>query len=240
MKYLTLILLLLTSPLFAQEEMKLKQVSALIADSVTVEELADKVAVFLPEKVERKLGIEITLNTDAKNAAILILDSKVKPYQANKASKPNIWYSFVDAGKYTVVYNSPEKGFIVGTIDVGQVPEDPDDPPDTDPPAGDFSALVKAAKTVADELKDEQTRLALASAYSSAANLIAGKDYKDSTTIVAAARFAVLNARKGPSRAVDWNRWLKAVDAELVKVVPAGDAVKYKQSIEAIVSGLNN
>ena len=239
MKYLTLILLLLTSPLFAQEEMKLKQVSALIADTVTVEELADKVAIFLPEKVERRLGIEITLNTDAKNAAILILDSKVKPYQANKASKPNIWYSFVDAGKYTVVYNSPEKGFIVGTIDVGQVPEDPDDP-DVPGTPSDFTALVRTSKIVADQLNDQPTRSALAGAYSSAANLIAGKNYKDSTTIVAAARFAVLNARKGPSRLVDWNTWLKAVDAELVKVVPAGDAVKYKQSIEAIVSGLNN
>ena len=65
-----------------------------------------------------------------------------------------------------------------------------------------------------------------------------GKSYTECRGLVTAARFAVMNSRKGPSLLVKWDEWLQAVDAELVKVVPAGNAAKYKQAIETIASSL--
>lgn len=238
-----LFLVLLCSSSLGQFENKLtaKPVEAILAPSVVVEQLTDEVAVFLPEKSLKAAGIEIEFTTNAKFASILVLNSKGVPFTANKSTRPNIWLVFAPPGSYTVIAapNDPEKGmqFVPAQVVIPGVVEEPDKPP-TDPPSGDYAAITKVARESADKLNDEPTRLALANAYTTALNQTQGKDYEQTQATIRAARRFVLSARKGTSRAVNWDVWLSNIDAEFAKAVKAGDVESYRDAVEAVVIGL--
>lgn len=231
---LILALCLIARTGFAQS-IAVKPFDALLAKSVKVEQLSDSVAVILDEPSGSKTGAYLQITSDAKWATP-VYDG----LEFTRTKAPGEWIVFAPSGKYRVLLAEfdPETGpkytyhdLIIGK---GTTPPPPTDPP----PTGDFTALTKAAKDGADRLNDPPTRTALAAAYKAALTSIAGKPYDEAKLVITAARFAVLNARKGPSLQVDWNSWLKQVDVELVKVVPAGDAGRYAAAIDAIIKGL--
>lgn len=209
---------------------------AQIAKAVKIEQLTDSVAVILTDKIANRTGAYLQVSS-TKKWATPVYDG----IEITQTKTPGEWIMFAPAGKYRVLLAEfdPETGPRYTYHDVvigkGEPPTKPDEPP---PPSGDFQAITATAKSVADQLNDPPTRQALATAYKSALATIAGKSYEDSRATIVAARFAVLNARKGNSLNVDWNSWLKAVDAEMTKVVPAGDAMKYQAAISAIIAGL--
>lgn len=229
-----LALCLITQTAFAQS-IAVKSFDALMAKSVQIEQLSDSVAVILHEPTGSKTGAYLQITSDAKWATP-VYDG----LEFTRTKAPGEWIVFAPAAKYRVLLAEfdPETGPKYTYHDViigkGTTPPPPPDPP----PTGDFAQLTKVAKEAADKLNDAPTRAALASAYKSALGTIAGKSYDDARVAITAARFAVLNARKGASLQVDWNSWLKTIDVELAKVAPAGDAAKYAQGIGAIVKGL--
>ncbi len=227
-----LALCLITQSAFAQS-IAVKSFDALMAKSVQIEQLSDSVAVILSEPSGSKTGAYLQITSD-KKWATPVYDG----LEFTRTKAPGEWIVFAPAGKYRVLLAEfdPEVGpnYTYHDVVIGKGTTPPTDPP----PSGDFAALTKAAKETADKLNDPPTRAALANAYKSALTTIAGKPYDDARIAITAARFAVLNARKGASLQVDWNSWLKAIDVELLKVVPAGDAAKYSLAIGAIVKGL--
>jgi len=227
-----LALCLIANSGFAQS-IKVESFDALIAKAVQIEQLPESVAVILTDKAGSKTGAYLQVSS-TKKWATPVLDG----IEITQTKTPGEWIMFAPAGKYRVLLAEfdPETGprYTYHDVLIGKG-SDPGQPP---PTTGDFTAVAKAAKDGSDRLNDPPTRAALASAYKAALTAIAGRSYDDARATVTAARFAVLNARKGPSLQVDWQSWLKAVDAELVKAVPAGDADKYRQALAAIIAGL--
>lgn len=212
-----------------------KPFEAIEAKSVQVEQLTDTVAVMLEDpKPGVRTGAYLTVGSDYK-WAIPSYDG----LEFKATARPGEWITFAPSGKYRILLGEfdPERGPRLTYHDL-VIPGNVEPPPPPPPPAGDMMSLTKVAREAADKVGDPPTRAALASAYKAALTTSAGKPYDDARVSVTAARFAVLNARKGDSLKADWNTWLKAVDTELVKVAPAGDAAKYAAAIEAIVKGL--
>lgn len=215
---------------FAQT-ITVKSFEAIEAKSVKIEELANSVAVMLESPLPGvKTGAYVTVNSDFKWAVPSYdgLDFKETKTRGE-------WITFAKPGLYRILIGEfdPERGprltyhdlVINGTK------------PPIDPPTSDFASLTKAAKDVADRLNDPPTRTALAAAYRSAMASAAGKPYAEAQSIVRMARQTAFQANMRGNATV-WNDWRIAIDAELVKVVPAGDVEKYLQAIAAIVKGL--
>ena len=234
--------LLLCQFAFGQFDLSVEvsQVEAITAKAARTEPLPDRVAVFLTERDPgSKSGIVVRVNTNAKWVTLYVQGQSIVKSKAVETD----WILLAPAGKYTVLIaqSDPEKGLALEgrDVEIKGTSTPPVDPPIDPPPTGDFASLTKAAKDAADRLNDPPTRAALANAYSAALTAIAGKPYDDARRTVVMARQAALNARKGPSRLVDWQtNFLQVVDAELTKVVPAGDAAKYAMAVDAIVKGL--
>lgn len=217
---------------------EVSQVEAITAKSARLEPMTDRVAVFLTERdAGQKSGIVVRVNSNAKWVTLYVQGQTIVKSKTVETD----WILLAPAGKYTVLIaqSDPEKGLALEgkDVEIKGATTPPVDPP-TDPPTGDFAQVTAAAKSAADALNDPPTRAALAGAYKSALSTIAGKPYDDARVTVTTARRAALNARQGASLSVDWNSWLKAVDVELAKAVPAGDAAKYVQAVAAIVKGL--
>lgn len=225
---------LITQTAFAQS-IAVTAFEAQLAKSIKVEQLTDSVAVIFSDKIGTKTGAYLQVTSD-KKWATPVYDG----IEITQTKNPGEWIMFAPGGKYRVLLAEfdPETGprYTYHDVVIGK-PSVPDVPP-TDPPSSDFSSLTKVAKEAADKLNDPPTRDQLVFAYKAALTSMAGKPYDDARAAVTTARFAVLNARKGASRDVDWKSWLQAVDAELVKSVPAGNADKYRGAIEAIIKGL--
>lgn len=206
---------------------------AISAKSARVEPLTDSVAVFLTEKSPtEKTGAFLRIASTSKWAT---------PYSkegilSQSKTVPGTWMFFAPPGKYTIliIEFDPDKGPALSDIEVS-IPTSPTGPI---PGVGDFTALVKVSKELADKLNDPKTRTALKTAYASLEPILADKSYDDAKNLIVAARFAVFNARQGTSRNVDWDSWRVAVDAELAKVVKPGETAKYIQALKAIVSSL--
>lgn len=218
---------------FAQS-IAVQSFDALLAKSVKIEQLPDSVAVILTDSVGSKTGAYLQVSS-TKKWATPVYDG----IDITETKNPGEWIMFAQPGKYRVLLAEfdPETGprYTYHDVVIGKGTKPPDPP---QPPTGDFATLTKVAKEAADKLNDPPTRAALASAYKSVQSTIPGKSYEDARVAVVAARFAVLNARKGESLTVDWNSWLKAVDVEITKLVPVGDAAKYQAAIGAIIAGL--
>ena len=235
---LALALCLLANSLFGQS-IAVQSFEAQLAKSVKIEQLNDSVAVILTEKIGSRTGAYLQVTSD-KKWATPVLDG----IEITQTKTPGEWIMFAPAGRYRVLLAEfdPETGprytyhdaVITGSIVQPDKPTEPDKP---DPPAGDFSSLTAVAKTAADALKDPATKAALAKAYRAVLPLLSGKSYSESIEVVQQARRMVLipAMRGNPAQ---WNDWLKAVDAELLKLVPAGDAQLYRLAIEAVAKGL--
>jgi hypothetical protein len=228
-----LALCLLANTCFGQT-IKVDAFDALLAKSVKVEQLTDSVAVILTDSMGSRTGAYLQVESD-KKWATPVYDG----IDITQTKTPGQWLMFAPAGKYRVLLAEfdPETGPRYTYHDVligkGDPPVDPDDPP-----SGDYASLTKVSKDAADKLNDPATRAALVSAYRMALTTIVGKPYDDARITIMGARRAVMQARPEASLMVEWNNWLKAVDAELVKVAPPGDAAKYAKAIEAIIKGL--
>lgn len=229
-----------------ENDLQVSQFSAITAKSAAIEPLSERVAVFLTDRdAGEKLGIEVVFTTTAKFAAVRIADSQFRQQSVVKSSlRPNTWLMFGQPGRYfiTVIESDPELG--LGFVDseftiTGDSQGNPPDEP-TKPVPDIMSELVKVADQMADAMDDETTRAKLATGYKTASAAMIGKPYAEAVALVKAARFQVLNARRGRSLAVPWDEWLLAVDGELQKVVTAGDVDKYAQAIDAVVIGLEN
>lgn len=212
---------------------------AITAKSVKTLELPDAVAVILTERQPGvRTGAFIQVTSDRKWATPVYDGIEIK-----ETAQPGQWLMWAPPGKYRILLAEsdpeirPRYTFHDVVIKVGtEPPPDTDDPTDP-PPTGDFAALTKATKDAADRLNDPKTRAALASAYKGTLSLIQGKTYAEATdTVQKARRMVLLIHMKG--NPADWDSWRTAVDVELGKVVPAGDAAKYVQAIAAIVKGL--
>jgi len=216
--------------------LEIKQVEAVTAKSAQIEQMNERVAVFLTDRDPgQKSGVVIRALTNAK-WIVLYVDGQTI---VKSKSVETDWILLAPSGKYRllIVQSDPEKGLALEGRDIEIKGSEP--PPPPPPPPGDYTLLTKMTKDAADKLNDPPTRAALASAYRSALSTIAGKPYDEARATVVMARQAALNARKGPSRLVDWsNGFLKVVDAELTRVAPPGDTAKYASGVAAIVTGL--
>lgn len=229
----------LATSAFAQLKVDVEQFVAITAKSVRTEPLADRVAVFLTERDSKE-----------RTGAFLMVTSQMKwvsPYSDNPAITlaqssvdPKLWMMFAAPAKYRVLFIEfdPEKGpkFSSIEITIGDPPPVIVDPPII--PPGDFAVITKVSKENAGRLNDPPTRSALKIGYQTAINGMTGKTYEECRSMMIAARFAVFNARQGPSRNVDWESWKNAVDVELVKVIQPGETGKYIQAMLAAIAGL--
>lgn len=241
MRTLTFCLAMLLSASSAMAELKVEvtQFSGVIlTKSVRTESLTDKVAVFCVDReVGEKTGAFLKFTTTEKwvapysdNPAITLAGSTVTP---------GTWMMFAAPGVYRIlaIEFNPESGPKFNNVDVTIGTPPPIGPPIVIPP-GNFAAVTLTSKMNADRLNDPATRAQLKAAYTAARTAMGGKQHDECKIIVTAARFAVLNARQGASRMVDWESWKFACEKEVLKVVPQGDAVKYSQAIDAIITGL--
>ncbi len=233
---ITLALCLIAHTCFAQS-IKVESFDASVARSVKIEQLPDSVAVIFSGPVTGKTGAYLQVTSD-KKWATPVYDG----IEITQTKTPGQWIMFAPAGKYRVLLAEfdPDTGprYTYHDVQIGKGSTPPTDPTDPPPPGGDYTAVTKAARQGADALNDPPTRQALATAYKAALAAVPGKSYDEARAVVVAARSAALGARKGPSRDVDWNAWLRAVDAELTKVSPVGDVPRYIKAIEAIIAGL--
>lgn len=232
MRLAILLLLLITSPAFAQVTLETEPFSGVLAKSVKVEPTANGVLVLMTERVGEVSGVWLKITSTAK---------WVTPYsegaEIGQSTTPGLWYMIAKPGKYSVllIEFDPDKGPRITsrsvTIGTGTNPQPP-------PVVGDMAQLTKASKDAADALSDPPTRKALATAYRTALAAMTGKTYDECTAMAKQARFNALNARTGLSRSKDWASWLTAVDAVLGQLVKPGDADAYRAAIAAIATGL--
>lgn len=236
---------LFASPGFSQvfeHKLSMQQVSAITAKSASIESLNDTIAVFLVDRIGEQQGIEIAFETSAKFCTVRVADSGNVQQKVTKSKlRPNIWFVLGKPGKYfiTIIESDPEKG--LDFIDESFVVTGKDSPvvnPDPDKPQVGFESLVKVSKESADKLNDPATRKGLFDGYKSALAATENKTFEETKLAITAARFAVLNARKDASREVPWDQWRIAVDAEMTKLVPAGDVSKYRLAVNAVTEGL--
>lgn len=226
---------------FAQPKVDVEQFQAVMAKAARIEPMADSVAVMLVERMPGlKTGASLTITSEYKHSAPYIDKPGVTITQSQV--DPKRWLMFAPTGKYRllVVESDPERGLKFNNVDVdiGPAPPVDDGPADPPPTTGDLDSLIKVAKETADRLNDPPTRVALAKGYAAVVPLLQGKTYAEAMETVQRARRMVLIPAMRNNQAV-WNDWLKAVDAEMSKVVSAGDADKYRAAIEAIIKGLN-
>lgn len=227
---------------FAQLKVDTEQFTAILAKSARIEPLTDRVAVFLTER-----------DAGERTGAFLNISTRVKwvaPYSENPAVSltrssvtPERWMMFAVPGKYRIliIEFDPETGLKLSNIEVTIGPvvvPPPVVPPPVIVPPGDFANVAKASKDNADRLNDPPTRTALKAAYQMAIDGMSGKTFDECRSMAIASRFAVFNARQGPSRNVDWESWKNAVDVELVRLVRPGETGKYIQAMLAVIAGL--
>jgi hypothetical protein len=236
-----LILLLLCSAAIAQVKVEVEPFppGVMTAKSVQVEQLADRVAVFLTDRdAGERTGAFLKITSTSKWATPF-LDSVEF---SESTTVPGRWMMFAKPGKYrvTIIEFDPERGPKFTGVEVvvnGPTGPPPVDPP-VDPPVGDFSSLTKFADDAADKLADPEVRKVLAEAYKSALETIQSKalPYDQALLAVQMARFAALSSMPMTK---DWNGvLLKPIGIELGKLVKAGDVKAYTQAIAAIQKGL--
>ena len=236
---IVLLALMLLGNTAAAQTMMVTSFEAITAKAVKIEQLPESVAVILTEREPgTKTGAYLNVVSDRKWATPLYDGIEI-----TETKTPGEFIMFAPAGSYRVLLSEfdPELGpryswhTVVVEPAAGE-PEEPDDP-DVPPPAGDFASLTQVAKEAADKLNDPPTRAALAKGYKAVIPLLEGKTYAEAMEVVQQTRRMVLIPAMRGNPAI-WNDWLKAVDAELKKVVPVGDAAAYVQAIGAIVKGL--
>jgi hypothetical protein len=233
------IILLLMMTAFANAEVvfKSESFSAVIAKSAKVEQRADTVAVFLTGRQEgEQTGAHLTITSDYKFVTPYTAEAGVV-IEPSKTTK-SLYFLYAPPGTYKIllIESDPDKGLKLSNAE--SVVDGVKPPVVLPPVAGDFAALTKAVKDNAARLKDPRTQSELKIAYADVIPLLAGKSYEECKATITAARFFVFNQRQGPSRLVDWDSWRTAVDAELVKVVKAGDAAGYIKAMTAIINAL--
>lgn len=233
---IVLLALMLISNAASAQTMMVTSFEAITAKAVRIEQLPESVAVILSEREPgTKTGAYLHVVSDRKWATPLYDGIEI-----TETKTPGEFIMFAPAGSYRVLLSEfdPEKGprYTWHTVVVEPAASEPDDP-DVPPPTGDFASLTKVAKEAADKLNDPPTRSALAKGYAAVIPLLQGKTYAEAMEVVQQTRRMVLIPAMRGNPAI-WNDWLKAVDAELKKVVPVGDAAAYVQAIGAIVKGL--
>lgn len=204
------------------------QANAIVARSAKIEQLTDRVALFLEgEEPQRQLGLRISVKSTAKFVAVrAVVVGQGRPVPVVRLTggdyllfgKPSVY-------AITVIESDPDKGLnftdVESTI-VGSAPVEPVDPvqpvePDQ-PGSPDLATLERISRESATKLDDKPTALALSAAYKQAATTLdTALTIEAAKSTVQAARRAVLLARKGDSLKKDWNSWLAAIEPEVVK-----------------------
>lgn len=212
--------------------------SAITAQSARIEELSDRVAIFVEgEDPERKLGLRIAVQSTAKFVAVrAVIVGQGRPIAVSKL-KSGDWLLFGKPAIYaiTVIESDPEKG--LNFTDVEATIGKPDKPTDPDiPPPIDTSELFKVAKAATQLVNDPTTAKALSAAYKSAANELMQQTIDEAKQIVGAKRRAVLLARTGESLRKDWNAWLVSIEPEVAKHL--GTLEAYKSALLTLAKAL--
>jgi hypothetical protein len=243
-----LLMLLMAIPCFAdspfQTKVSVTPVSAITAASASIEQLSDRVAVFLnDEDPVRKFGIRIAVKSDAKFVAVRsTLVGSGRPVSVNRFASGD-WILFGDPGQYviTVIESDPEKGIhftdleseIAGSKPPPPKPIEPGKPV-TPPPT--YDRLFQVASTTARQLNDPDTAILLASAYRQSLLKI-GSDttIDDAKQIVVEGRREAFRNRK--SFAVNWAAFLTAIDPEISRI--GVDVTSYRKAIQTVVDALD-
>jgi hypothetical protein len=223
------------------------QANAIVAKSAKVEQLTDRVALFLEgEEPERKLGLRIAVKSTAKFVAVrAVIVGQGRPVVVSRLAGGD-YLLFGQPAIYaiTVIESDPEKGLNFTDVEseiVGDKPAEPDKPtePDKPEPPGnsDLAKLESVSREAAKKLNDPKTAQALAAAYRKAAlDMEAATTVDAAKTIAQAARRQVLLSRTGSSLAVDWNSWMQAIEPEVSKHI--GSVKTYQNAVLTVAKSL--
>jgi hypothetical protein len=224
------------------------QANAIVAKSAKVEQLTDRVALFIEgEEPQRQLGLRISVKSTAKFVAVrAIIVGQGRPIPVYRLTGGD-YLLFGKPGIYaiTVIESDPDKGLnftdvestIVGSTPVE--PVDPIDPVEPDQPSNpDLATLERISREFATKLNDPKTAKALSESYKkSAADIETITTIEAAKSVVQAARRQVLLSRTGASLAVDWNSWLQAIEPELSKHL--GSVKAYQNAVSTVAKSLD-
>lgn len=217
------------------------QANAIVAKSAKVEQLTDRVALFLDgEEPQRQLGLRISVKSTAKFVAVrAIIVGQGRPIPVYRLTGGD-YLLFGKPGIYaiTVIESDPDKGLnftdVESTI-VGSTPVEPVDP--IDPVEPDLATLERISREFSTKLNDPKTAKALSESYKkSAAEIGTMTTIEAAKSVVQSARRQVLLSRTGASLAVDWNSWLQAIEPELSKHL--GSVKAYSQAVLTVAKSL--
>jgi hypothetical protein len=230
-----------------QTQVDISQANAIVAKSAKVEQLTDRVALFLEgEEPQRQLGLRIIVKSTAKFVAVrAVVVGQGRPVPVYRLTGGD-YLLFGEPAIYaiTVIESDPDKGLnftdvestIVGSAPVE--PVDPVDPVEPNPPSNsDLATLERISRESAIKLDDKPTALALSAAYKQAATTLdTSLTIEAAKSTVQAVRRSVLLARKGDSLKKDWNGWLAAIEPEVLKHLTSVQA--YQKAVLTVSKSL--
>lgn len=216
-------LLAVACPAFLQAQFntsaEISAIEIITAEAASVEQLSDRVAVFLigPDKTQR-LGLEIAVTSTAKHVAVRARAVGGERVSVYKRKSNGRFFFFGNPGRYEIeiIEFDPERG-INFTDEVGEIKPTPGDPTKP-PPPGDFANLIKLASEKLRIVNDPATAILLGKAIRSTASQFGDKSLADCQSMIRAARFATLNSRPRDTLLINWRAFLEVVDAELAKI----------------------
>lgn len=228
-------------------QVTVSQANAIVAKSAKVEQLSDRVALFLEgEEPERKLGLRIAVKSTAKFVAVrATVIGQGRPVVVSRlAGGDYLLFGSPAIYAITVIESDPEKGLNFTDIEseiVGEKPTEPEKPIEPDKPEppsnSDLAKLESVSREASKKLNDPKTSQALATAYKKAASDMEAATTVDAAkTIAQAARRQVLLSRSGASLAVDWNSWMQAIEPEISKHL--GSVKAYQSAVLTVAKSL--
>jgi hypothetical protein len=228
-------------------QVTVSQANAIVAKSAKIEQLSDRVALFLEgEEPERKLGLRIAVKSTAKFVAVrAVVVGQGRPVVVSRLAGGD-YLLFGQPAIYaiTVIESDPEKGLNFTDVEseiVGEKPTEPDKPSEPDKPEppsnSDLAKLESVSREASKKLNDPKTSQALAAAYRKAALEIESASTVEAAKLIAQmARRQVLLSRSGASLAADWNSWMKAIEPEIMKHL--GSVKSYQGAVLAVATSL--
>jgi hypothetical protein len=155
-------------------QVDIAQANAIVAKSAKVEQLTDRVAIFLEgEESQRQLGLRISVKSTAKFVAVrAMVVGQGRPIPVYRLTGGD-YLLFGKPGIYaiTVIESDPDKGLnftdVESTIGSTPVePVDPVDPVEPDRPSNpDLATLERISREFATKLNDPKTAQALSECY---------------------------------------------------------------------------
>jgi hypothetical protein len=227
-------------------QVTVSQANAIVAKSAKIEQLSDRVALFLEgEEPERKLGLRIAVKSTAKFIAVrAVVVGQGRPVVVSRLAGGD-YLLFGQPAIYaiTVIESDPEKGLNFTDVEseiVGEKPTEPDKPSEPDkpePPSSDLAKLESVSREASRKLNDPKTAQALAAAYRKAVSELESASTVEAAKLIAQmARRQVLLSRSGASLAADWNSWMQTIEPEIMKHL--GSVKAYQGAVSAVAKSL--